>query len=99
LVEALENSLKRLKRDNIHTLLFHSPPDDFDWANYDRTILDKLVQEGKIQQYGVSSKTLKGVKNVTDNNFGTVHEALYNVLDRRAAHSILPVCEQKNIFS
>jgi aryl-alcohol dehydrogenase-like predicted oxidoreductase len=96
LVEALENSLKRLKRDNIHTLLFHSPPDDFDWANYDKTVLKRLVQDGKIQEYGVSSKTLKGVKNVLENNFGTVNEALYNALDRRASDTVLPISEQKN---
>jgi aryl-alcohol dehydrogenase-like predicted oxidoreductase len=96
LIKALESSLQRLKRDNIDTLLFHSPADDFDWENYDKTVLENLVKEGKIQNYGVSSKTLKGVKNVLKSNFGTVNEALYNALDRRIADEILPISLQKN---
>lgn len=84
LEQAVINSLNRLKIDCIDILLFHSPPDDFDWQNYDATVLDRLIQKGYVKKYGVSSKTIKGALRVVENRFGSALEAIFNVLDRRA---------------
>lgn len=84
LEKAVINSLERLKIDCIDVLLFHSPPDDFNWKNYDATIIDRLINKGYIKKYGVSSKTLKGALKVAENKFGCVIEAIFNALDRRA---------------
>lgn len=84
LEQAVINSLTRLKIDCIDILLFHSPPDDFDWQNYDIALLDRLIQKGYIKKYGVSSKTIKGALKVVKNRFGSAIEAIFNVLDRRA---------------
>jgi myo-inositol catabolism protein IolS len=84
LEKAVINSLKRLKINCIDVLLFHSPPDDFDWKNYDVTILDRLIQKGYIKKYGVSSKTIKGALKVGENRFGSAIEGIFNALDRRA---------------
>jgi aryl-alcohol dehydrogenase-like predicted oxidoreductase len=65
--------------------LFHSPPENFDWANYDLGPLDELVRVGKIKEYGVSSKSVYGAKSVMDAKFGTVIEVIFNALDRRVA--------------
>lgn len=93
---AVENSLQRLKRETIDVLLLHSPPDTFNWLNYDITPLENLIQAGKIRSYGVSNKTCKGVESVISHNFGTTVEAIYNALDRRAAEKVLGLCEIKN---
>lgn len=93
---AVENSLRRLKRETIDILLLHSPPDNFNWINYDITPLENLIQTGKIRSYGVSNKTHKGVENVINHNFGTTVEAIYNALDRRVSANVLPLCETKN---
>jgi aryl-alcohol dehydrogenase-like predicted oxidoreductase len=84
LKECVHNSLKRLNVSTIDVLLFHSPPDNFDWVNYDTSVLEQLIQEGYIKQYGVSSKSVYGAKAVMDAGFGSVVEVIYNVLDRRA---------------
>lgn len=85
LVRAVDASLARLSCDYLDILLFHSPPENFDWAHYDRGPLNELVRIGKIKEYGVSSKSVYGAKSVMDAAFGTVIEVIYNVLDRRAA--------------
>lgn len=85
LIKAVDASLARLSCDYLDILLFHSPPENFDWAHYDRGPLDELVRIGKIKEYGVSSKSVYGAKSVMDAAFGTVIEVIYNVLDRRAA--------------
>lgn len=89
LEQAVINSLTRLKIDCIDILLFHSPPDNFDWHNYDVTILNQLIQKGYIKKYGVSSKTIKGTLRVVENRFGSAIEAIFNVLDRRAEEYLL----------
>jgi myo-inositol catabolism protein IolS len=84
LEKSVINSLNRLKIDCIDILLFHSPPDEFDWKNYDFTILDRLIQKGYIKRYGVSSRTIKGALKVSENRFGSAIEAIFNALDKRA---------------
>lgn len=84
LEHAVVGSLRRLKVDYLDILLFHSPPDQFDWKRYDTTLLDKLIEKGYIRQYGVSSKTIKGALHVLRSSFGSVLEAIFNMLDRRA---------------
>jgi len=83
LVKAVDASLARLSCDYLDILLFHSPPENFDWENYDRGPLNELVRAGKIREYGVSSKSVYGAKSVMDAEFGTVIEVIFNVLDRR----------------
>ena len=85
LMKAVDASLARLSCDYLDILLFHSPPENFDWANYDRGPLDELVRLGKIKEYGVSSKSVYGAKSVMDAEFGTVIEVIFNALDRRVA--------------
>ncbi|MBP6385623.1 MAG: aldo/keto reductase [Pseudarcicella sp.] len=81
---ALEKSLQNLQTDFVDILLLHSPPDDFDWKNYDKEPFENLIKIGKIKNYGVSSKSVFGAKKVMDANFGSWIEATYNCLDRRA---------------
>ena len=87
--QAVINSLRRLKVDYLDILLFHSPPDDFDWQKYSTSKLEALIKKGYIKEYGVSSKTIKGALKVVNNKFGTVIEAIFNILDRRAEQYLL----------
>lgn len=79
----VEESLKRLQVDTIDILLLHNPPDDTDLSTIDRAPFETLIQQGKIKAYGVSCRSIKGVANVLRHGFGSVIEAVYNVLDRR----------------
>ena len=82
--EAVDASLRRLGRDTLDLLLLHSPPDAFDWSNYDSTPFDELKKAGKIRAYGVSSRSVYGAKRVLESGFGSALEVIYNALDRRA---------------
>ncbi|WP_128548582.1 aldo/keto reductase [Larkinella soli] len=84
LPKAVENSLRRLQRDTLDILLLHSPPDAFDWSAYDPEPFERLIREGKIKSYGVSSKSVYGARQVMEAGFGSALEILYNALDRRA---------------
>lgn len=95
LQQAVEGSLKRLRRDVLDVLLLHSPPDDFDFKNYDPEPFERLVREGKIRNYGVSVKSLAGAENVIRSGFGSVVEAIYNMIDRRAEDSVFPLCKEQ----
>ncbi len=96
LVEAVDASLQRLGRETLDVLLLHSPPDNFDWANYDTEPFDKLVRAGKIGRYGVSSKSVYGAKRVMDAEFGSALEVIYNALDRRAETVLFNAPEADN---
>lgn len=85
MARSVERSLKRLQTECIDVLLLHNPPDDMDLTELDREPFERLIREGKIRSYGVSCRTQKGVANVLKQNFGSVVEAVYNVLDRRYA--------------
>jgi len=84
LVQAVDASLQRLGLETLEVLLLHSPPDNFDWVNYDTEPFEQLVKAGKIDAYGVSSKSVYGAKRVMNAGFGSVLEVIYNALDRRA---------------
>lgn len=84
LEESVRQSLNRLNRKNIGVLLFHSPPDSFDWQNYPIEKLEKLKEIGIIQSYGVSSKSVYGAQKVIESNFGDYIEIIYNAIDFRA---------------
>jgi myo-inositol catabolism protein IolS len=84
LTEAVEASLRRLRRPRLDILLLHSPPDGFDWANHDPEPYETLIRAGKIGAYGVSSRSVYGARRVMEAGFGSVLEVIYNALDRRA---------------
>jgi aryl-alcohol dehydrogenase-like predicted oxidoreductase len=98
LEKAVTNSLERLKLDCIDVLLFHSPPDNFDWKSYDKFILERLKQKGYIKEYGVSSKSIKGALKVAEDNFGSKIESIFNVLDRRAEEYLFKNLDNKYQF-
>ncbi|MEH2307068.1 aldo/keto reductase [Nostoc sp.] len=98
LEKAVTNSLERLNIDCIDVLLFHSPPDNFDWKNYDKFILERLKQKGYIKEYGVSSKSIKGALKVAEDKFGSTIEAIFNALDRRAEEYLFNNLDDKYQF-
>jgi len=95
--QAVESSLRRLQRETLDVLLLHSPPDAFDWATYDPAPFEALIREGKLQAYGVSSKSVYGARRVVEARFGSVLEILYNALDRRA-EEVLWTLESANQY-
>ena len=84
LYQCVAASLDRLACQQLDTLLIHSPDDVFDWTNHDPQPYQRLLQQGVIGAYGVSSRSVYGAKKVVEAGFGTVIELTYNAIDRRA---------------
>jgi len=59
---SVERSLKRLKRESLDMVLVHSNGDDMHIINNEGVLeeLDKLKQQGLIQSFGMSTKTVEG---------------------------------------
>lgn len=93
----VESSLHNLSRDRIDILLIHNPPDDVNWSNFDTTVLENLVSEGKVRTYGVSAQSIKGVNNVINHEFGTCIEWSFNLLERRPISQIFSMLKEKNM--
>ncbi|MCK4863952.1 MAG: aldo/keto reductase [Gammaproteobacteria bacterium] len=66
---SVERSLKRLKRESLDMVLVHSNGDDMHIINNEGALeeLDKLKQEGLIQSYGMSTKTVEGGMWIVEN--------------------------------
>lgn len=90
LAARVEGSLRRLGRGHVDLLLLHGPPDDTDWPNFDRSVLEALKASGKILAFGVSSQSLSGAERVLDAGFGTCIEWSFSLLERRPARSLFP---------
>lgn len=85
LVEAVEQSLRRLRRDCIDLLLLHSPPVQFDYASVDATVFERLMRAGKIAGAGVSVRSIACAQRVENLPWVNAVELVFNAVDRRAA--------------
>ncbi|MBS0624635.1 MAG: aldo/keto reductase [Verrucomicrobia bacterium] len=97
---SVEASLKRLKRDAIDLLLLHA----FDPATPIRETLEGLsilFREGKIKSFGCSNFNPKQLRVLLSQTNGAppfiAAQCHYNMIERRAAPSFIPMCEKKNI--
>ncbi len=85
--ESLEGSLKRLQVDYIDSLIIHNPPSEYldgnNNAHYE--ILERLMEEGKINAYGASLDTYNDMKLFMNTTNCSVIEAFYNILHQDTA--------------
>ena len=85
--ESLEGSLKRLQVDYIDSLIIHNPPFEYLDGNNNPhyEILERLMDEGKINAYGASLDTYNDMKLFMDTTNCSVIEAFFNILHQDAA--------------
>jgi aryl-alcohol dehydrogenase-like predicted oxidoreductase len=95
--QALDETLNRLSTSYLDILLLHNPPDDFDWINYDRSVLEELKRGGKIRAYGVSCRSVYGALNAVKAGFGDFVEVIFNLLDRRAEEDLFGLARERGI--
>lgn len=95
-ITRVEKSLERLQADRIDILLLHNPPDDLPWGTFETTVLNRLRDDGKIGTYGVSCRSMNGVKKIIDTGFGTCVEWVFNILERRPL-DVFPLLKDKQV--
>ncbi len=87
--ESIEGSLKRLRTDYVDSLIIHNPP--FDYLDGNKNdhyeILERLVEEGKINAYGASLDTYEEMNLLMDTTNAGVIEAFFNILHQDAARA------------
>jgi aryl-alcohol dehydrogenase-like predicted oxidoreductase len=96
IVQACENSLRRLNMDYIDLYQCHSfePLTDFEETT---EALEKLKSQGKIKIYGVSNYSVEQLR--TARKFGeyATSQNYYSLIDRSAEKDLLPYCRAEGI--
>ncbi|NLO33960.1 MAG: aldo/keto reductase, partial [Candidatus Hydrogenedentes bacterium] len=93
---ACENSLRSLGVDHMDLYQVHWP---FTAAPYEEIIpvLEKLQQEGKIREIGVSNFGPKNLKNWMKNGSAVSNQIGYNILFRAPEYEMIPACRRHNL--
>ena len=95
IVEACENSLKRMQTDFIDIYQLHAIPHEWAMPAVMQT-LEKLQREGKIRWYGISTNNREAIDKLR--NLGPIHilQIGYNLLER-SADELLHWSKEQNI--
>lgn len=95
-VQAVEESLRRLQTDYIDIYQLHSPFPEFEYTEATFDVFEDLKVQGKIRFYGVSIGPVDHGLKVAQLDKGDVFQVIYSLLDRRA-EELFPVAREKNI--
>jgi aryl-alcohol dehydrogenase-like predicted oxidoreductase len=96
LVQAVEDSLRRLKLECIPVYLVHWPDPNSSIAETIEA-LDRCRRAGKILHIGVSNFSAEQIREANTTAPLTVVEVQYNLLDRHAEAEIFPLCQELGI--
>ena len=96
ILEEVENSLRRLRRESIDLYMLHSPTvrqlETVDWA----TAIDKLKAQGKVRFFGIS--TQDHASGITAIEHGADFLQIeYHILDWSAETELLPLAQRENV--
>ena len=93
----LENSLKRLNREQIDLFQVHCAPFSILKETDLFPILDKLKKEGKIRAYGVSVETVDEGLFVLDQSNASALQVIFNVLRQKPQDVLFPKAKEQNV--
>lgn len=93
----IERSLKNLETDALDLLQLHCPPTDVYYRPEVFEVLDDLVQEGKIRNYGVSVERVEeALKAIELPGVATV-QIIYNIFRQRPAELFFREAQRRNV--
>lgn len=93
----VENSLRRLQRDQLDLIQIHCPPIEIIRDGSVFEVLDKLQEQGKIRHYGVSVETVEeGLVSMENPNVATL-QVIFNILRQKPIDELFPVAKEKNV--
>ncbi|WP_282937021.1 aldo/keto reductase [Paenibacillus sp. RC67] len=92
-----EQSLKRLQRERIDLYQIHCPPISILRDGSVFAVLDKLRDEGKIREYGVSVETVEeGLLCLQYPNVKAL-QVIYNIFRQKPEKELLPLAKEKGV--
>ncbi len=96
-IQACENSLRRLQKDTLDIYQLHGPPEDIVDQGEIFETLAALKEQGKIRFVGVSvNEAEQGIRLIHDNLVDVI-QVRYNLLDRKPENELLPLAQQNDI--
>ena len=95
--QAIEGSLKRLKRDIIDIYQLHNPPPAVWQGNEVFDLLNRLKTEGRIRFSGVSISTMEEGIHLVENRKVDCLQVLFNVFNQEPAKRLLPLAEKAGV--
>lgn len=92
-----EASLKRLNRECIDLYQVHCPPMEILKQGDVFEVLDKLQEEGKVSNYGVSVETVEeGLFCLTNPNLASL-QVIFNIFRQKPMEQLLPQAKDKGV--
>jgi len=99
IIEYTEKSLKNLKVECIDLQQFHVWEDN--WSNQDewKKAVEKLIQDGKVQHFGISVNRWEPNNCLLTMETGLISsiQAIYNIFDQAPEDKLLPLCKKLDI--
>lgn len=95
--EYVENSLRRLEREQLDLIQIHCPPIEIirDGSVFD--VLDTLKKQGKILNYGVSVESVEEGLLSMENPNVAVLQVIFNIFRQKPAAELFPAAQEKNV--
>lgn len=93
----LERSLRNLGLEAVDLLQLHCPPTEAYRQDETFEALDRLQQEGKIKNYGVSVEKVEEAKMALDYPGVKTVQIIFNMFRQKPAEEFFPVAEEKDI--
>jgi aryl-alcohol dehydrogenase-like predicted oxidoreductase len=97
LSEAIEGSLRRLRRDFLDVFLLHSPPRSTVESDEPFDLLESFKTQGKIRYYGVSCQTAEDALACLKRPTISVIQVRINPMDRQSIDQVLPRARESRI--
>ena len=95
-VEALENSLRRLRIDTIPLYFIHWPDPDTPLSDTIEA-LARCQESGKIQHIGVSNFSPDQIRETSERISLAAVQMQYSLIDRRVEKELIPCCQELGI--
>ena len=93
----LERSLQNLGLEAVDLLQLHCPPTEAYQQDDTFEALDRLQQEGKIKNYGVSVETVEEAKMALEYPGVKTVQIIFNIFRQKPAEEFFPVAEEKDV--
>jgi aryl-alcohol dehydrogenase-like predicted oxidoreductase len=92
-----EQSLKKLNRERIDLYQIHCPPIEILRDGSVFTVLDKLKEEGKIREYGVSVETVEEGLLCLESPGVRALQVIYNLFRQKPTKELFPKAQEKGV--
>jgi len=93
----VERSLRNLGVEAIDLLQLHCPPTDAYRQDETFEALDRLQEEGKLKNYGVSVEKVEEARMALDYSGVKTVQIIFNIFRQKPAEEFFPLAEERNV--